>query len=202
LDEEPKNEIKAPLQSPTEVVKNTNTFEAKQEVVEPYLKKEELESIEAKVEITQPIVSIPVPEEKVIVPEVQKEQPKLELDWEINTNVSAATNNEVREPEVKRYVLDDDTESKLDLSDRTAKTIQSPEEQQRLAQERLERIQLYTAKLRKTDGISALENEPAFVRRNIQLDDAKPSTDSKISRFGLTEDGMKSNNSFLHDNVD
>lgn len=197
LDEEPKNEIKAPLQSPTEVVKN-NTFEPKSEaVVEPYLKKEELESIEAKVEITKPIVSFP--EREV---EVKKEQPKLELDWEINSNPAPVQSNEVREPEVKRYVLDDDTESKLDLSNQTAKTIHSPEEQQRLAQERLERIQLYTAKLRKTDGISALENEPAFVRRNIQLDDAKPSTDSKISRFGLTEDGMKSNNSFLHDNVD
>ncbi len=199
LDEEPKNEIKTPLQSPTEVVKNT--FE-KPEVVEPYLKKEELESIEAKVEITQPIISAPpvapVAEERA--PEVKKEQPKLELDWEINTN--AAPVSEVREPEVKRYVLDDDTESKLDMSGKTAKTIHSPEEQQRLAQERLERIQLYTAKLRKTDGISALENEPAFVRRNIQLDDAKPSTDSKVSRYGLTEDGMKSNNSFLHDNVD
>lgn len=199
LDEEPKNEIKAPLQSPTEVVKN-NTYEAKAEV-EPYLKKEELESIEAKVEITKPVS---FQEEQVIeVKEVQKEQPKLELDWEINSAPApVAAVNEVREPEVKRYVLDDDTESKLDLSTQTAKTIHSPEEQQRLAQERLERIQLYTAKLRKTDGISALENEPAFVRRNIQLDDAKPSTDSKISRFGLTEDGMKSNNSFLHDNVD
>lgn len=205
LDEEPKNEIKTPLQSPTEVVKNN--FE-KPEIVEPYLKKEELESIEAKVEITQPIVSAPpvapvaqapAPEERA--PEVRKEQPKLELDWEISP-AAAAPVQEVREPEVRRYVLDDDTESKLDMSGKTAKTIHSPEEQQRLAQERLERIQLYTAKLRKTDGISALENEPAFVRRNIQLDDAKPSTDSKISRFGLTEDGMRSNNSFLHDNVD
>lgn len=203
LDEEPKNEITAPLQSPTEVVKNT--FEQPQASVEPYLKKEELESIEAKVEITRPVVSAPVApvvvEEKA--PEVQKEQPKLELDWDITPAAPAPQPvAEVREPEVKRYVLDDDTESKLDMSGKTARTIHSPEEQQRLAQERLERIQLYTAKLRKADGISALENEPAFVRRNIQLDDTKPSTDSKISRFGLTEDGMRSNNSFLHDNVD
>ena len=198
LDEEPKNEIKAPLQSPTEVVKNG--FGSAQETVEPYLKKEELESIEAKVEITQPVTSFP--EEKIV--EVKKEQSALNFDWEINP--SEKVQSEVQKPEVVRYVLDDEAEAKLDLSSKTPKTIHSPEEQQRLAQERLERIQLYTAKLRKTDGISALENEPAFVRRNVQLNDAKPSTDSNISRYGLSGDknggSLRSNNSFLHDNVD
>jgi cell division protein FtsZ len=196
LDEEPKKEITAPLASPTATV---NTYESKPEV-EPYLKQEELEQIEAKVEIVKPIVSAPVEREI----EIKKEQPKLELDWEINNTV--IPKQEVVEQEVKRYVLDDETETKLDLNQSAPKALHSPEEQQRLAQERLERIQLYTAKLRKTDGISSLENEPAFVRRNVQLDDSKPSLDSKVSRFGLSEDQngttLRSNNSFLHDNVD
>jgi len=182
LDEEPKNEIKSPLQTPTEVVKNG--FEASREVIEPYLKKE--------VEAVTPA------EEKK---EVKQDQGTVNFDWEIQGNANQAPAEE-KKPEVVRYVLDDDAETKLDMQTRNVKTIQSPEEQQRLAQERLERIQLYTSKLRKADGINALENEPAFVRRNIQLDDVKPSADSKVSRFGLTENGMKSNNSFLHDNVD
>jgi cell division protein FtsZ len=158
--------------------------------------------VEAKVEITQPIISFPEEAKN----EYKKEEPTLELDWEINaTPVQKEVKTEA--PNVVVFDLDDDVEAKLDLNNRTPRTTTSPEEQQRLAQERLERIQLYTQKLRKTDGISALENEPAYVRRNINLDASNPSTDSTVSRFGLTDGQngtatLRSNNSFLHDNVD
>lgn len=207
LDQEPKNEITAPLQSPTQVATPvvTAVVEAKIEAPvapEPYLKAEDLNTVEAKVEITQPIISFPEEAKN----EYKKEEPTLELDWEINaTPVQKEVKTEA--PNVIVFDLDDDVEAKLDLNNRTPRTTTSPEEQQRLAQERLERIQLYTQKLRKTDGISALENEPAFVRRNINLDSSNPSTDSTVSRFGLTDGQngtatLRSNNSFLHDNVD
>jgi cell division protein FtsZ len=207
LDQEPKNEITAPLQSPTQAAAPvvTPVVEAKIEAPvapEPYLKAEDLNTVEAKVEITQPVVSFPEEAKN----EYKKEEPTLELDWEINaTPVQKEVKTEA--PNVVVFDLDDDVEAKLDLNNRTPRTTTSPEEQQRLAQERLERIQLYTQKLRKTDGISALENEPAFVRRNINLDSSNPSTDSTVSRFGLTDGQngtatLRSNNSFLHDNVD
>lgn len=207
LDQEPKNEITAPLQSPTQAAAPvvTPVVEAKIEAPvapEPYLKAEDLNTVEAKVEITQPIISFPEEAKN----EYKKEEPTLELDWEINaTPVQKEVKTEA--PNVVVFDLDDDVEAKLDLNNRTPRTTTSPEEQQRLAQERLERIQLYTQKLRKTDGISALENEPAFVRRNINLDSSNPSTDSTVSRFGLTDGQngtatLRSNNSFLHDNVD
>ncbi len=207
LDQEPKNEITAPLQSPTQVATPvvTPVVEAKIEAPvnpEPYLKAEDLNTVEAKVEITQPVISFPEEAKN----EFKKEEPTLELDWEINaTPVQKEVKTEA--PNVVVFDLDDDVEAKLDLNNRTPRTTTSPEEQQRLAQERLERIQLYTQKLRKTDGISALENEPAFVRRNINLDSSNPSTDSTVSRFGLTDGQngtatLRSNNSFLHDNVD
>jgi cell division protein FtsZ len=207
LDQEPKNEITAPLQSPTQAATPvvTPVVEAKIEAPvtpEPYLKAEDLNTVEAKVEITQPIISFPEEAKN----EYKKEEPTLELDWEINaTPVQKEVKTEA--PNVVVFDLDDDVEAKLDLNNRTPRTTTSPEEQQRLAQERLERIQLYTQKLRKTDGISALENEPAFVRRNINLDSSNPSTDSTVSRFGLTDGQngtatLRSNNSFLHDNVD
>ena len=207
LDQEPKNEITAPLQSPTQAATPvvTPVVEAKIETPvtpEPYLKAEDLNAVEAKVEITQPIISFP--EETKI--EFKKDEPTLELDWEITPT---PVYNEVKTetPKVKVWGLDDDVEAKLDLNNATPRTTASPEESQRLAQERLERIQLYTQKLRKTDGISALENEPAYVRRNINLDASNPSTDSTVSRFGLTDGQngtatLRSNNSFLHDNVD
>jgi len=51
------------------------------------------------------------------------------------------------------------------------------------------------------------ENIPAYLRQNIQLSDPNYSTQSEVSRFMLGEDSknnpvIKSDNSFLHDNVD
>jgi cell division protein FtsZ len=69
----------------------------------------------------------------------------------------------------------------------------------------MSKIQEFTSRLRKADGISEFENEPAFVRRNINLNTATSSSDDNISRFGLSEDedrGVLRNNNFLHDNVD
>lgn len=112
---------------------------------------------------------------------------------------------EVREPEtIVRHMLEDDAEERMSIE--PAKRILSPEEQQRKAQERVSRIQEYTAKLKKAEGILEFENEPAFVRRNISLQQSTPSTEERFSRFGLSQDedgrtGLRSNN-FLHDNVD
>ena len=59
------------------------------------------------------------------------------------------------------------------------------------------------------DEIEELENIPAYVRKKIILDQRKPSEDEEVSRYLLTDDGnenggpkLKSDNSYLHDNVD
>ena len=82
----------------------------------------------------------------------------------------------------------------------------TPEEQQQKTQERLSRIQEYKQRLKKVDGIAEFENEPAFKRRNIDLDESVPSKENDTSKFSIENDGENSslngNNSFLHDNVD
>ncbi len=113
--------------------------------------------------------------------------------------------SEAQEPEtIVRHMLEDDAEERLSME--PAKRILSPEEQQRKTQERVSRIQEYTAKLKKAEGIVEFENEPAYVRRNISIQESTPSTEERFSRFGLSQDedgkvGLRSNN-FLHDNVD
>ena len=82
------------------------------------------------------------------------------------------------------------------------KTPMSTEELNRRNAERMERFNNYNNKIKKSEGLKELENEPAFVRRNIHLDQVVKSEESTKSRFGLTDDGLKTNNSFLHDNVD
>jgi cell division protein FtsZ len=62
-------------------------------------------------------------------------------------------------------------------------------------------------KLKTPQGVSQLENVPAYKRRNVRLAKTPSSSESNISRYTLSEDDdnnveIKSNNSYLHDNVD
>jgi len=55
--------------------------------------------------------------------------------------------------------------------------------------------------------INDMENEPAYKRRNVVLDDTKElKARADLSRFEISPDGnnplQQSNNSFLHENVD
>ena len=126
----------------------------------------------------------------------------MQFDWEM----SHPTSQEApQKEEVVRLWLEDEMEQKISLETTPAKSILSPEEQQRRTQDRLSKIQEYTSKLKKAEGITEFENEPAFVRRNIQLDNSAKSSEESFSRFGLSQDENGTtirNNNFLHDNVD
>lgn len=85
------------------------------------------------------------------------------------------------------------------------------EENRELTDQRLEKIKKESQKMKSPMGINELENEPAYKRRNIQLDDVQHSSDSQVSKFSLGDiedengnkrNGLNENNSFLHDNVD
>lgn len=69
----------------------------------------------------------------------------------------------------------------------------------------------FKSKLNLPGRIADLENEPAYKRRNISIDDTPHSSESKMSRFQLNEEvdaegnrrfELRDDNSFLHDNVD
>ena len=87
----------------------------------------------------------------------------------------------------------------------------SMEERQKRAEERMMRLKSLSNRLKTPNGIADMENEPAYVRRKIELDDVPNSGESQVSKFTLTEvedengnkrTELKQNNSFLHDNVD
>jgi len=66
--------------------------------------------------------------------------------------------------------------------------------------------QLY-GKAKDENAIENLENEPAYVRKKIKLEDTKHSSESKLSKYSLSEDEEKNSklredNPYLHDNVD
>lgn len=79
--------------------------------------------------------------------------------------------------------------------------------QLRRSKERIMRLKDLSMKLRAPNGITDLENEPAYKRRNAGLDNVPHSSESQVSRFTLSEEEgiteiRPNNNSFLHDNVD
>jgi len=86
------------------------------------------------------------------------------------------------------------------------KTDESIEEQLRKTKERILRLKDLSMKLRSTNGLQEIENEPAFRRKQRSLEQVPHSSESQVSRFTLSsEDGIteiRPNNSFLHDNVD
>jgi len=134
------------------------------------------------------------------------------------------------EKEVKRYTLEDDVEDQnpeqtqsdevineqaKSSTDKTNNSIQNQsdsqaermEEQQKRSTGRIERLKALALKMRTPNGVNDLEKEPAYKRRNIQLEDTPHSSESNVSRYSLGEDednktSLKQNNSFLHDNVD
>ena len=187
LEEDKVNEIKAPLASPTQ----QNPWSGAREVK---VEKEEVAEDEPFLKSTETVNN--VEEDK------SQEQAQMNFNWETSTTTAQKNDDE----EIKRYTLDDDVETSVDLEANVTKKALSPEEQQKRAQERLARIQEYTNKLKKADGIQEFEKEPAYIRRNVQLDESVPSNEESTSRFSVSKDGddtsLNSNNSFLHDNVD
>ena len=75
------------------------------------------------------------------------------------------------------------------------------------AREREDRLRDISIKLRTPSGLTRLEDEPAFKRNNINLEDTMHSSEDNISHYTLTESDsdkliLKDNNPYLHDNVD
>jgi cell division protein FtsZ len=92
-----------------------------------------------------------------------------------------------------------------------------PEEKEKKLAERVRNLKETHEKLKnggylsghENDEIEELENVPAYVRKKIPIDQQKHSEEEEISRYRLTDEGdgeggpkLKSDNSYLHDNVD
>lgn len=120
-----------------------------------------------------------------------------ETNFVFETPVAEVAQMHVPEPEPEMPVvgLDDD------------KSDESMEEQLRKSKERILRLKDLSMKLRTTNGLQELENEPAYKRKQMQLQQVQHSSESQVSRFTLSNDldggtEIRPNNSFLHDNVD
>ena len=230
LTDEVKKEIVSPLVSPTDQSGSVTENEISS-LQEPFLKQEvvqedisfssvpfehlemenkvvfdlfdsasELESISNEVEME---------EDTYLTPDaIQSEEVKNDIVWDVvgTFDVNHESNPKmevIEEPIIVRHQLEDEPSAAVNLN--SSQNPMNTAEQLRRTEEYKAKLQSYTQKLKGADGIAEFENEPAYVRRNIQINQTTPSTENNVSRFGLSDDssgsGLRSNN-FLHDNVD
>ena len=145
--------------------------------------------------------------EEVLEPvfEVEEEKQQITFEFDVTNNVLASEEsifvNSFEEPVSN---VEPVIESK---EENTFFAKVQDDQQLKKAQDRVAKLKELSFKLKSPNGLSELENEPAYKRRNINLDSTPHSSESQVSRYTLSEGDdkkieIKPNNSFLHDNVD
>jgi len=152
------------------------------------LKLEDKKQVSEEPPVAEP--DTPPPAEKIIYSNVQR---TIEFDL--------SGNNYGNEPELFSSVKKDQERSAADM---------------KKLEERMEKLRKAHDKLKEHKSnqedekisIEHLENEPAYVRKKLQLENRQPSSETKISKFSLSGDEdeggpkLREDNSYLHDNVD
>ena len=111
------------------------------------------------------------------------------------------------EPKFNEIHTQQSNEAQPKISKSTFADELDAEERLKRSHQRLSQLNNLTSKLKTPSTISDLENEPAYIRKQVRLDNVEHSSENNVSRFTLGNDGennpeIRSNNSFLHDNVD
>lgn len=151
---------------------------------------------------TQPVASV-VPPAPVQAPEFIQAAVPVVTATAVPVSAPAQAPAPARTPEAPKF----ETEAVKEQHTEITKAEPTPGDDPFLrSRERIMKLRDLSYKMNTPAGISDLEREPAYKRRNIKLDNVTPSSESEISRYSLTEDNNKteirSNNSFLHDRVD
>ncbi len=148
-----------------------------------------------------------------VKPEEVKEQPQFLFDFSAES--ATEKQEDITEFELKQTNTAEDlqqpkTESNAEpVSDAfhlSNNHIQDVGEYQRKHADRLKRLQSFSLKFKTNDEVEKLENEPAYVRKQVELEEAPASDQSEVSRFSLgeNEEGIVElkDNTYLHGNVD
>ena len=139
---------------------------------------------------------------------------ELEREDKVKAEVCNWINSEKNGGTTENQLTDSRCESRCHSGDRTEKTegeidpMNSPisEILKARADERRKKMKDFNYKFNNTK-IDDMEKVPAYKRQGIDLDDTQHSSENSVSRTSVgTDDNddiqLRSNNSFLHDNVD
>jgi len=212
LEEDRPTIITQPIQSPTQTSAPNTEPRVHEEVEEPFMVKKfnlEDEVVEDTVneveEIVQEDLGFAASEEVKETPVSESEDGKVRFMLEENDAPKA---EDTLEPVAETFNFTPTADEPIVESSFDNPSL---EDNRELTQQRLDRIRDTSKQIKTSMTLTDMEKEPAYKRRNIQLDDVNHSSDSTQSRFTIgeieNEDGKKrtglsDNNSFLHDNVD
>lgn len=178
-------------ETPNEEIKLINSLD--DEVSKPGLPKPEINmnTEEEKPNIIRFSLDDPAPEPEKIesITEVSAPTDK------IRTPETDDNTFEERQPQFKTY----------ETAEEDATITEDKQIAEKKHKERVERLRQMSIKLKSPGGLDDLETEPAYRRKNVELSDEKPSEESQISKYTLSDDEEGTSlkdNSFLHDNVD
>ena len=125
--------------------------------------------------------------------EVNIDNPAIIID-EIKNDDNLSDNN------FEKNNINDSSKTEID------KNVSSISNKSLESREREERLREISKKLRTPSGLTYLEEQPAYKRNNVTLENVPKSDKEDTTNFTLEQNGeditLKKNNSFLHDNVD
>jgi len=145
--------------------------------------------------------------------EDQSQQEAEEIEAEVEevqptSNASPVTRvftlrDEEQTPEPQQPLLEQPKQEEF----RTQVEDSSQEILQNTQDERIQRLKSFNLRVKTVEDVEELENQPAYLRKNVELDNVPNAKEQNISRFSLSEseegEGAElRKNSFLHDNVD
>lgn len=131
-------------------------------------------------------------------------------EMETMLNEAKPSEGEVEDEEVVFSTrTEEDTETEEEVDDETADPLNTPISKllKDRTEERKKMMKEFNYKFRNSASkIDDIEKQPAYKRMGIDLDETESSEDTNISRTSVNTDDddieLRSNNSFLHDNVD
>ena len=175
---------------------------AQQSIFDDIQNVEDEDKLETKIEADNKVVEESLEPGTEIELDIEKKVVDLDSDIGLPDDLIPTLKHEetgTKEPidlETKEEVINQTEESLIDQNVLTNKS-----------REREERLRKISLKLRTPSGLTDLEDEPAYKRDNLELEDTPHSSESEVSRYTLSEGEdnkmeIKPNNSFLHDNVD
>lgn len=205
------------IQAPKEVIKTPASSFTIHDVTPSV---NDIEVIDAEVVVPQPQTTSPLEVPLSAADVAPKAEPALLFQLEEDSQPVASTSNE---GEIKRFVLEMEEEEvsapvarkaevsvKEESHDETDKPF-SPidctieEGLARRTEERKQKLKQFNYRFNQSSKIEDMEREPAYKRQDIEL--TPPDSDINTSRTSLSTDSkdelqFRTNNSFLHDNVD
>ena len=200
---EPKsNEVSAPVApktplinvAPTPISPSPTRYNLEDEMFEPKKPEAKVDAIELNLRIE----------------EEEEEQEQEENPFEIEMPQDFFNEEEQIDLEIEERVAEKMPEATIQSNIFDLMSESQQDEQEKKIEKHIQRIKTLkdlNISIKTPQGLRDMEKEPAYVRKLKRLDDVPHSSATQVSRLSLFDDNtgkpeLKTNNSFLHDNVD